>query len=162
MKRALAIVARILVTTSLFADATDEVRRTETAFAKAFADRDRARFFAFVADDAHFLGRRRISASKKEVVEAWSGFFDSATAPFSWKPQRVVANAAGNLGFSTGPVFDPAGAQIGTFTSTWQRQRDGSWKIIFDGGSQCAPGAEEGTLEGPDGVRLHYSKIGTS
>ena len=160
MKRA-AAVALLFLATSLFADAADEVRQTETAFAKAFADRDKARFFAFVAADAHFLGRRRISTSKKEVIETWSAFFDSATAPFSWKPERVVANAAGSLGFSTGPVFDPAGAQIGTFTSTWQKQPDGAWKIIFDGGSQCAPGTEEGFIDGADGVRLHYSKIGT-
>ena len=133
MKRAAALIVVFITATSLFgADAADEVRQTEIAFAKAFADRDRDRFFAFVADDAHFLGGRRISASKKEVVETWSAFFHSATAPFSWKPERVVANAAGTLGFSTGPVFDPSGAQIGTFTSTWQKQPDGAWKIIFD------------------------------
>ncbi len=160
MKRA--AVALLFVSTSLFAaDAADEVRQTETAFAKAFADRDKARFFAFVADDAQFLGRRRISHGKKEVIEAWSPFFDGPAAPFSWRPERVVANAAGNLGFSTGPVFDPSGAQVGTFTSTWQKQSDGAWKIIFDGGTQCAPGAEEGFIDGADGVRLHYSKIGT-
>src|SRR5262245_56197599 len=68
MKRAAAI-ALLFVATSLFADAADEVRQTETVFAKAFADRDKARFFAFVADDAQFLGRRRISAGKKEVIE---------------------------------------------------------------------------------------------
>jgi hypothetical protein len=34
-------------------------------------------------------------------------------------------------------VFDEAGVQSGTFTSTWVRQPDGSWKILFDGGSAC-------------------------
>lgn len=137
MKPALALLAVLLLTTPLLADAADDVRATETAFAKAFADRDKAKFFAFVADDAKFLGRKQIQTGKKEVVAAWSGFLDSKDAPFSWRPERVVANDAGNLGFSTGPIFDPAGVQVGTFTSTWQKQKDESWKIIFDGGSQC-------------------------
>ena len=169
MKRAAAVAGLLLAAATLFAaDPAEEVRATETAFAKAFADRDRDRFFAFVADDAQFLGRQRIAHGKKEVIESWSRFFDSSEAPFSWKPERVVANAAGNLGFSTGPVFDGAsGAQIGTFTSTWQKQRDGSWKIVFDGGTHCPPAAapaasvEEGFVTTPDGVRLHYSKIGS-
>src|SRR5262245_22136515 len=167
MKRVAAAIVLLLSAASvLAADAAEDVRKTETAFAKAFADRDRDRFFAFVADDAQFIGRRQISHGKKEVIAAWSGFFDAKEAPFSWRPERVVANAAGNLGFSTGPVFDPAGNQIGNFTSTWQRQRDGSWKIIFDGGSPCpSPAAtaavEDGFVTTPEGVRLHYSKVGS-
>jgi pimeloyl-ACP methyl ester carboxylesterase/ketosteroid isomerase-like protein len=165
MRRAAAVILLFLSTTAFAADAADEVRQAESAFAKAFADRDRDRFFAFVAEDAHFLGRRRTMSGKKEVVEVWSAYFEPATAPFSWKPERVVANAAGNLGVSSGPVFDPAGAQIGTFTSTWQKQPDGAWKILFDGGSPCPPPAaaavEEGVIDGADGVRLHYSKSGS-
>jgi len=119
------------------ADRAEEVRATEIAFAKAFADRDAKKFFSYLADDAQFLGRRNTTHGKQEVVAAWSEFFKPAVAPFRWQPERVVTNVAGDLGFSTGPVFDEAGAQIGTFTSTWVRQPDGSWKILFDGGSDC-------------------------
>jgi ketosteroid isomerase-like protein len=119
------------------ADRADEVRATETAFAKAFADRDVKKFFSYLADDAQFLGQRKIMNGKQQVVAVWSEFFKPEVAPFRWEPERVVTNAAGDLGFSTGPVFDEAGAQIGTFTSTWIRQPDGSWKILFDGGSVC-------------------------
>ena len=115
----------------------DEVRATEIAFAKAFADRDGKKFFSYLADDAQFLGRRNTMHGKQEVIASWSEFFKPAVAPFRWQPERVVTNAAGDLGFSSGPVFDEAGAQIGTFTSTWIRQPDGSWKILFDGGSAC-------------------------
>jgi ketosteroid isomerase-like protein len=81
---------------------------------------------------------------KQEVIAAWSEFFKTAVAPFRWTPERVVTNAAGDLGFSSGPVFDEAGAQIGTFTSTWVRQPDGSWKILFDGGSACPTTKQSG------------------
>ena len=117
------------------ADRVEDVRATEVAFAKAFANRDAKKFFSYVADDAQFLGQRTIMRGKQEVVAVWSEFFKPAVAPFRWEPERVVTNAAGNLGFSSGPVFDEAGVQTGTFTSTWLRQPNGSWKILFDGGS---------------------------
>jgi len=121
------------------ADRTEEVRATEVAFAKAFADRDETKFLSYLADDAQFLGQRKIMHGKQEVIAVWSEFFKPAVAPFHWEPQRVLTNAAGDLGFSSGPVFDEAGVQTGTFTSTWFRQPNGSWKILFDGGSACPP-----------------------
>lgn len=128
------------------ADRADEVRATEIAFAKAFADRDVKKFFSYLADDAQFLGRSNTMHGKQQVIAAWSQFFKSAVAPFRWEPERVVTNAAGNLGFSSGPVLDEAGVQTGTFTSTWVRQPDGSWKILFDGGSAC-PTTKESTQQ---------------
>jgi ketosteroid isomerase-like protein len=121
------------------ADRAEEVRATEIAFAKAFADRDAKKFFSYLAEDAQFLGRRNTMHGKQEVIAGWSEFFKPAVAPFRWQPERVVTNAAGDLGFSSGPVFDEAGVRIGTFASTWVRQPDGSWKILFDGGSACPP-----------------------
>ena len=108
------------------ADRTEEVRGTEIAFAKAFADRDAKKFFSYVADDAQFLGRQKTMRGKQEVIAAWSEFFKPSVAPFRWTPERIVTNVAGDPWVSSGPVFDEAGAQIGTFTSIWIRQPDGS------------------------------------
>ena len=136
MRRNLCLLLLVLALPASAADRAEEVRATEIAFAKAFADRD-AKSFLVLADDAQFLGRRNTMHGKQEVIAGWSEFFKPAVAPFRWQPERVVTNAAGDLGFSSGPVFDEAGVQIGTFTSTWVRQPDGSWKILFDGGSAC-------------------------
>jgi ketosteroid isomerase-like protein len=146
-------------------DATESVRQSEIAFAKAFADRDRDRFFKFVLDDATFLGPFAALEGKEKIAGRWSRFFESKEAPFSWTPERVETNAAGTIGLSTGPVFDAKGAQSGNYSSIWLKQADGSWKILFDG-----PGAppvaieptpfEEGDLAADDGVRLHYRKFG--
>lgn len=124
--------------------AADEVRAAETAFAKAFADRDRAAFFFFVAEDAHFLSAARTLSGKAQVVEGWSAYFQDARAPFSWRPERVVVNAAGDVGLSTGPVYDSAGSRIGTFSSVWRRDKDGKWKVLFDGpGAPVCPPPEK-------------------
>jgi ketosteroid isomerase-like protein len=139
MKHHLCLLLIVLASSALATDRVDEVRATESAFAKAFAERDAKKFFSYLADDAQFLGQHKIMHGKEEVIAVWSDYFKPAVAPFRWQPDRVVTNAAGNLGFSSGPVFDETGAQIGTFTSTWTRQPDGSWKILFDGGSGCPP-----------------------
>jgi ketosteroid isomerase-like protein len=138
MRRNLCLLLPVfLALPSSAADRAEEVRATEIAFAKAFAEHNAKKFFSYLAEDAQFLGRRDTIRGKQEVIAGWSEFFKPAAAPFRWQPERVVTNAAGDLGFSSGPVFDEAGAQIGTFTSTWVRQPDGSWKILFDGGSAC-------------------------
>ena len=97
----------------------------------------RLNFFSYLAEDAQFLGSKQIMRGKTEVTAVWSEYFKSATAPFRWQPERVVTNAAGDLGYSTGPVFNESGAEVGTYNSTWMRRANGSWQIVFDGGSAC-------------------------
>jgi ketosteroid isomerase-like protein len=133
MLKKLVVLFALVATSALAADRADEVRQTETAFAKAFADRDAAKFFSFVADDATFMGQKKTMSGKAEVVKVWSEYLKAAQAPFSWKPERVAVNASGDLGLSTGPVYDGSGKHIGDFISTWTRQADGSWKVVFDG-----------------------------
>lgn len=149
------------------ADPAEEVRQTEIAFAKAFADRDAAKFFSFVADDATFLGGLSSQRGKQAVIDRWSPWLKLPDAPFSWGPDRVAVNATGTLGLSTGPVFDPQGKHGGSYMSTWARQPDGKWKIVFDAsGPSAAPfvddavKVEEGFLTTDDGVKLHYRKAG--
>ena len=119
------------------ANPVDQVRAAETAFAKSMADRNPAAFAALLADDAVFFGGKGVNHGKAAVVADWKRFFDGAAAPFSWAPAEVEVLPSGNLGFTSGPVFDPKGTRIGTFNSVWQRQTDGSWKIVFDKG--CPP-----------------------
>src|SRR5262245_12773432 len=144
MRRNFCLLFLVVALPASAADRAEEVRATEIAFAKAFAERDAKKFFSYLADDAQFLGRRNTMRGKQEVIAGWSEFFKPAVPPFRWEPERVVTNAVGDLGFSSGPVFDEAGAQIGTFTSTWVRQPHGSWKILFDGGSACPPAKASG------------------
>lgn len=115
----------------------DDVRGAEIAFARAFADRDAGRFFSFVAEDARFFSATQVLSGKAAVIAGWSKDLQNAKAPFRWQPERVETNAAGDLAVSTGPVFDPSGAQITNFFSVWQKQKNGSWKVLFDAPGSC-------------------------
>ena len=114
-----------------------EVRAAETAFAKTMADRDLEAFLGFIAADAIFFAQDRALRGVEAVKAAWSPFFQGAAAPFSWEPETVEVLDSGNLAFSSGPVRDPQGRQVGTFNSVWRRDANGQWKVVFDKG--CPP-----------------------
>lgn len=119
------------------ADLKEQVRRTETAFAKSMADRDAAAFASFLSDEAVFFGPKLVSRGKAAVAEQWKRYFTAPDAPFSWKPEEVEVLDSGTLAMTSGPVFDPAGKRIGTFNSVWRRDADGTWKIVLDKGCDC-------------------------
>jgi len=143
MKTTLALLAALLLPSgaALAADPVGEVRDAETAFARAFADRDAARFSTFLAEDTTFLSPPAVMKGPNQVMAKWLGYLLPKEAPFSWKPEHVAVNGDGTLGFSTGPVFDPKGTQIAVYTSVWIKQKN-RWKILFDGpGCPVAPPA---------------------
>lgn len=118
-------------------DLAAQVREAETAFAKTMADRDLDAFRSFLAEGAVFISGAKALRGRDAIVEGWKAYYEGTEAPFSWRPETVEVTGSGDLGLSTGPVFNPAGDRVGTYVSTWQRQRDGSWKVVLDGG--CPP-----------------------
>lgn len=117
-------------------DAAEEVREAERAFARTMAERDHDAFAGFVSEEAVFLGRD-VLRGRAAVAAGWKPLFEGDTAPFSWEPERVVVLESGDLALSTGPVYDPSGERVGTFNSTWRRESDGVWRVVFDVG--CPP-----------------------
>jgi len=114
-----------------------EVVATERAFARTMADRDFAAFGSFIADDAVFFSGPKTLRGKAEVVAAWKKLYEEKEPPFSWAPEHVEVQDGGLLALSTGPVRDPAGKLIGTFTSVWRQAAPGTWRIIFDKGDDA-------------------------
>ena len=138
---AAAIIAAVAAVTPVAAatnaELVEQVRKAETAFAKSMADRDHAAFTSHLSPETVFFGGRGVQRGKAAVSAAWKRFFEGPEAPFSWSPAEVEVLDSGTLGMTSGPVLDPRGARIGTFNSLWRRDKDGSWKIVFDKG--CPP-----------------------
>ncbi len=111
-----------------------QVADSERAFAKTMADRDHAAFGRFLSDEAVFFSGPAPLRGKQQVSAGWKRFYEKPAAPFSWKPEQVEVLDSGTLALSTGPVFDPSGKQVGTFTSIWRLEAPGTWRIIFDKG----------------------------
>lgn len=112
-----------------------QVRETETAFAKTMADRDHEAFTAFLSPEAVFVSAATTRGSE-EVAGQWKPFFAEPEAPFSWRPETVEVLDSGTLALSTGPVHDAGGKLISRFTSIWRLEAPGQWRIVFDKGAK--------------------------
>ena len=115
------------------AELTEQVRATEIAFAKTLEDRDVKTFASMIAPDIIWIGEKPMR-SPAEVVTSWQKFFEGPKAPFSWAPEIVEVQEGGQLALSRGPVMNPEGRRVGTYTSIWRREKSGQWLIIFDSG----------------------------
>ena len=122
-------------------EAEKSLWHTEEGFAASFAARDPEKFASFLDEHAVFMGRRMLRG-KKEIAEAWGKMMTAGpAAPFSWRPSRSMVS--GDVGTTSGPVYDLQGKYTGSFTSVWKRQPDGTWRIILDGAAPCEEPREE-------------------
>ena len=65
-----------------------------------------------------------------------------------WWPGKSFVSCDGGYAVNTGPWVREWGKSVGYFTTVWQRQPDGSWKWIYDGGdSLTMPRAQGGDIK---------------
>ena len=117
------------------AQLTAQVTAAELAFAKTMADRDHSAFSSFLAEEAVFINQGKPVRGRQAVTADWKKFYESPSAPFSWKPDLVEVLPSGALAYSTGPVANPEGVVFARFHSTWRLEAPGVWKVVFDSGS---------------------------
>jgi hypothetical protein len=68
---------------------------------------------------------------------------DPPVAVFWW-PGRSYVSCDGNTAINTGPSVRGWGKSVGYFTTVWQRQADGNWKWVYDGGDALKTARSEG------------------
>ena len=116
-----------------------ELADAERAFA-AFTVKEgfREGFMRFFADDGIGFGPH--PQRTKEVLQKRPPETGPRILIFNWAPMFGDISAAGDLGYTTGPVlFTPQGANAkppwhGIYFSVWQKQSDGGWKVVVDMG----------------------------
>jgi len=118
------------------AELRQQVVDTERAFARTMAMRDHAGFTSFLAEETVFFSGPKPLRGKQQVSDWWKRYYEKAAAPFSWEPEQVEVLDSGKLALSSGPVRDPQGKLIATFTSIWRLEAPGVWRIVFDKGSE--------------------------
>ena len=146
MRRILLIAVLAGFAANAAADPESDVRCREIGFSKAAERRDVGAFVAFVDDDARFVGRT-VMRGPRDILEAWSRFFEDDGPTIKWRPRFVEVLEDGKLALTRGPYRlidrDADGAKVerwGTFNSVWRKQDDETWRVVFDAGS---PGNDE-------------------
>lgn len=98
-----------------------------------------AAFYAF-ADSNAVIKRDNDSLIKgREAIKAFFGDAKYKTASVNWKPEFVDVSADGTLAYTYGKYVWTAADSLGNkqdykgrFHTVWKKQKDGSWKFVWD------------------------------
>lgn len=123
------------------ADARCEVWKRELGFARAVADHDTRAFADHVDANAVFgVGGPHRTRGREAIVAEWKGIVDGSALELRWYPDQVSLASDGRTAHSSGPALyrDPKDGSVrqGRFGSVWQRDAEGVWRVVFDGGVQ--------------------------
>lgn len=123
----------------------DDVLQADRDFAAlSVAQNAKIAFVAFAAPTAVAVGGPDYGP---DAIGA--AFGDGSGAVLSWGPVGGAISGSGDLGYTIGyaktqflnPDGTPAGASFSKYVTIWQRQPNGQWKYVADGGTSRAPGA---------------------
>ena len=120
-----------------------EVWARELGFSKTVARHDHAAFAEHVHAGAVFdAGSPKPQRGRAAVLERWRTIIDGKEFALHWHPGHVAIGSDPDIALSSGPAwvedFDPKTTQRWTimrYTSTWVRDADGRWRVMFDGSS---------------------------
>ena len=120
-----------------------EVWNRERSFAASVEHHDAAAFADHVHAKAAFdAGSPEPIHGRAAVVDGWKGIIEGKQIKLGWSPGIVTIGGDGSLAISRGPSWiedlRPNPKQqyrIGEFISTWIRDTDGTWRVLFDGGA---------------------------
>lgn len=139
MKR-IVLVVLALISSTASADLANEVRCREIGFSQSVENQDVAAFRSFLDADARFVSNRP-RRGVEEITEGWRIFMAEDGPRMKWRPKFVEVLESGDLAFSVGlyeyTTMNEDGVETrsyGSFHSTWRRNDDGVWRVVFDAG----------------------------
>jgi ketosteroid isomerase-like protein len=118
-----------------------EVWNRELSFAHSVETHDAVAFAAHLQADTVFgAGTPTPMHGRAAVTEDWKDIIEGTQLVLRWRPGFVAIGGYPNIALSSGPAWtenpDPNAKQrytISKFTSTWVKEADGQWRVLFDG-----------------------------
>jgi len=117
----------------------------EHAFAKATAERGVDGWMEFMAPKAVELEAEPL-VGLDQIRAGMTKRFKLPGFKLTWEPTKAEFLGNGDVGYAVGRyelryTSDDGKPQIehGTYLTTWQEQKDGSWKVVSDIGSPDPP-----------------------
>jgi ketosteroid isomerase-like protein len=118
----------------------EEIFRTEKAFEKMTHDKSVAEAFYFFADVNAVINRGNDSLIiGRENIRNYYETRKAVNAIVQWTPDFIEVSDCGTLGYTYGKyewkVIKDSGDTLvsrGVFHTVWKRQKDGTWKYVWD------------------------------
>lgn len=128
-------------------DAACAVWQRELSFARSVQQHDANAFRRHVAGDAVFdATSAKPARGAATIARRWAAIIAGGAVHLDWYPTHVVASSDGRLAYSSGPYLLEDAAPnarsrytIGHFATVWRLERDGGWRVAFDGGDNGKP-----------------------
>jgi ketosteroid isomerase-like protein len=139
MKRLATIVLLFLAacaTTPQSAPNADVLLQRDREFAKQSAAHGHLAWQEFMAPSAAKPANGgRMLIGPQEIGENMLAAFASGFT-LSWEPTRAEISRGGKLGYTWGRYSAVVGGKTreGTYMTVWEKQQDGTWKVLFDTG----------------------------
>lgn len=120
--------------------AKQEIAQAEKDFEKMAAEKGIAEAFGYFADSNAVIRRQEdtLIHGKENIRNYYSADFFK-TAIVKWAPDYIEASKNGDMGYTFGKynwqTKDSSGAineSKGVFHTVWKRQKDGTWKYVWD------------------------------
>jgi ketosteroid isomerase-like protein len=125
------------------AELIESLTEAETTFATSVREKDWESFVEHIDPNAVFIGGQ-VLEGKDAILKSWKVYFADNAPRLEWRPEEVVVRPDGVLGITRGPYTlrfqSESGEEVtqaGRFSSIWERQGDGRWRVLFDSG--CPP-----------------------
>ncbi len=120
--------------------AKQDIAQAEKDFEKMAAEKGVAEAFAFFADADAVIKRQNDTLIKgKENIRNYYSAEFYKTASAKWSPDLVEVSEHGDMGYTYGKYTwqskDSTGKVNefkGVFHTVWKKQKDGSWKYVWD------------------------------
>lgn len=144
----LGILAALLFGASVQAETPAEAARAMVEAERKFYQTGqeqgtRAAFLAFLADDGIVFRPGPVNGKETWGKRTETGF------DLVWEPVLAVMARSADFGYDTGPAkwrskkTDEKFSGYGYFISIWKKQKDGSWKVALDLGSETPAPTEK-------------------
>jgi ketosteroid isomerase-like protein len=117
--------------------AADEITQADIAMSDLATKEGFFKALLSYAEDSVIIPRegKLPLMSKNEATSTWAE--KPIIKELTWKPIKTVASESGDMGYSFG-FSTYHGKDTITYTNyctIWHKQKDGSWKFVFDGGN---------------------------
>jgi ketosteroid isomerase-like protein len=118
----------------------EAVRAADEAWLKVYAARDLEKSVAFCDEDGSMLAPNApIATGKAALTKVIASDLGRPDYKIEWRADRVGVSRSGDLGYTVGTTrssFKEASGKTvfdnSKYLTVWKKQKDGSWKVLFD------------------------------
>jgi len=145
LQRALWVLMTLMVAGLAFAQKPEDVlMKADRDFCKDVAAKRLEGWMAWMAPNVVTFGGQGFKGLD-EVRKSMKEAFDDADFQLTWEPVKAEMFPSGSMGYTVGRftlrdkgMAGPTETK-GTYVTVWQKQKDGSWKVLADGGGPDEP-----------------------